>query len=245
MAKIIGSEYYDSFSGVGAYSLSTQIVTLATLFSGVITSMSKPVFASLSNDKGKLILYFQKITRIYSYIVIPFCIGFIVQSKTLLSLFGDSYTPFYLILILLSAGTLFSNVTGPNGSMLAMSNHEKLEVINGVLNLAFFLICAFSFVFLESTGLALASLVSIVIVNVIKLVEIRIVFKMNPYPWKLILHLAIIIGVSVIAFFLIDLITNTYVKIILDCIVGMSLIVLAFVINPNKDDKYFFSKNIQ
>jgi len=241
LGKVIGSEYYNSFSGVGAYALSAQIVTLATLFTGVITSMSKPVFSSLANDKEKLILYFQKITRINSYIVIPFCLGFIVQSKTLLSLFGDSYTPFYLILILMSLGTLFASITGPNGSMLAMANHEKLEVINGLLNMGIFLICAFSFVFLESTGLALSSLVAVVVVNVIKLIEIRVVYKTNPYSLKLVIHLLIIIAICGGAFYLVDFIPNIYMRIVVDCFVGVTLILLAFIVNPNKEDKFFFS----
>lgn len=245
MGKVIGSEYYNSFAGVGAFSLSAQIVILATLFTGVITSMSKPVFSSLANDKEKLILYFQKITRINSYIVIPFCMGFIVQSEFLLGLFGSSYAPFKEILILMSCGTLFASITGPNGSMLAMANHEKLEVINGITNIVVFITGAFAFVFLESTGLALATLVAAVVVNIIKLIEIFVVYRMNPYPLKLIAHLLILIAVSSLAFYLITFIPNSYVLVALDCVVGIGLIVLAFIVNPNKNDKYFFSNRVQ
>ena len=60
LGKVIGSEFYH-VEEVGAFSLSAQLVTLSTLFVSVITSMSKPVFSSLANDKEKLILYFQKI----------------------------------------------------------------------------------------------------------------------------------------------------------------------------------------
>jgi len=241
LGKVIGSEYYDSFAGVGAYSLSAQMVTLATLFTGVITSMSKPVFSSLANDKDKLIHYFQKITRINSYIVIPFCLGFIVQSKSLLSLFGASYTPFYMILILMSCGILFANITGPNGSMLAMANHEKLEVVNGIISIVIFLIGAFSFIFMGSEGLALATFLSVLIVNIIKLIETWVIYKTNPYPLKLVIHLLILIIVCALVFFLVDFIPNIYVKVSVDCIVGIALIVLSFVVNPNKNDKYFFS----
>lgn len=245
LGKVIGSEYYDNFAGVGAFSLSAQIVTLANLFTGVITSMSKPVFSSLAHDKEKLMLYFQKITRINSYIIIPFCLGFIVQSKFLLSLFGASYSPFYLILILMSCGSLFASITGPNGSMLAMANHEKLEVINGIINIVVFIAGAFAFIFLESTGLALATFVAVLLVNIIKLVEIYIVYRTNPYPLKLILHLSVLIIASALVFFLVDFIPNMYVKVCTDGVVGIALIILSFIINPNKTDKYFFSNRAQ
>jgi len=244
LAKVIGSTYYDSFADVGAFSLSAQIVTLGTLFVSVISSMAKPVFSSLANDKEKLILYFQKITRINSYIVIPFCLGFIVQSKSLLSLFGDSFSPYYLILILMSCGTLFANVTGPNGSMLAMANHEKLEIINGIINIGIFLIGAFCFRFLHGVGLALATFMAVFIVNLVKLVEIRVLYKTNPYPLKLIIHLSILIIVCALAFFSVDFIPNIYIKVCVDCVVGITLIVLSFIITPNKTDKYFFSKKV-
>lgn len=245
LGKVIGSEFYH-VEEVGAFSLSAQLVTLATLFVSVITSMSKPVFSSLANDKEKLILYFQKITRINSFIVIPFCIGFMVQSQSLLSLVDSSYAPYFLLLILMSAGTLFANVTGPNGSMLAMANHERIEIVNGIINIAVFVICAFAFRFLDQylgggTGLALATLTAVFLVNLVKLIEIRVVYKTNPYPLRLVVHLLILMAVSALAFFLIDLIPNNYVKIAVDCVVGLGLIVGGFVINPNKDDKYFFS----
>jgi len=76
----------------------------------------------------------------------------------------------------------------------------------------------------------------------VKLIEIRVVYKTNPYPLQLVVHLLILMAVSTLVFFLIDLIPNNYVKIAVDCVVGLLLIILGFVVNPNKNDKYFFSK---
>lgn len=145
----------------------------------------------------------------------------------------------------MSCGTLFASITGPNGSMLAMANHEKLEVINGIINIAVFIAGAFVFLFLESTGLALATFVAVILVNIIKLIEICIVYRTNPYPVKLIIHLSLLIIISSLAFFFVDFISNIYVKVCVDAIVGIALIVLSFIINPNKTDKYFFSNRVQ
>ena len=122
-----------------------------------------------------------------------------------------------------------------------MANHEKLEVVNGIINIVVLLAGAFAFIFLESTGLALAILVTALVLNVIKSIEIFVIYRTNPYPLKLIVHLLILITVSSLAFYLVSYISNSYVLVIVDCVVGISLIVLAFIVNPNKDDKYFFS----
>lgn len=129
-----------------------------------------------------------------------------VQSQSLLSLVDSGYAPYFLLLILMSAGTLFANVTGPNGGMLAMANHEKIEIVNGIINIAVFVICAFAFRFLDQylgggTGLALATLVAIFLVNLVKLIEIRVVYKTNPYPLQLVVHLLILMVVSTLVFF--------------------------------------------
>lgn len=242
LAKIIGGEYYQDFDLVGGYSLCVQLVAIASLFSNTVTTMSKPTFSSLSNDTEKLLEYFRKITRINAFIVIPFCIGFIAQSKSILSLFGSDYTPYYGILIILCVGTLFSNLTGPNGNLLAMSGHEKIELINGIINLLTFLIFAFALKNVGINGLAISSLVAISLVNIIKFVETWIIYKKCPYTLKLIVHFSILLLISFSVFLLIDLIPNLYVKLSIDCVAGVGLIFLFNFVNPNKDDKYFFFK---
>ncbi|MDY0143368.1 MAG: oligosaccharide flippase family protein [Bacteroidales bacterium] len=240
LAKIIGTEYYNQLDTVGAYALSVQIMGIGTLFSGTITSMSRPYFSLLSNDKEKLMNYFRKITRINAYIVIPFCIAFIVQSKKVLSIFGSGFIPFYWILIILSIGTLISDLTGPNGSMLAMAGYEKIELINGIVNIVIFLLCAFFFKNLGISGLALATLAAIIGTNIMKFIEILFIYKNNPYNFSLFLHFLILILISALVFSIIGLINNIYLAIAIDAIAGIILIIMFNLINPHKDDKYFF-----
>lgn len=242
LAKIIGSEFYKDLSDVGAYSLSVQIVSLADIFCGVINSMSKPYFSKYSKNKSELLNFFRQITRINCYFVVPLCAGFIIQSKSILSFFGNDYAEHFIILILLTIGTLFSNVTGPNGSLLAMSGHEKIEILNGVINIISFLICSFSFSFLEHSGLALATLVAVLLTNLIKIIEIIKIYKMNPYNFSFVLHVFLIFGISFLLFFLIDFINNFYIKFGVDLILGIIFILFCFVFSPYKDDKYFFIK---
>jgi O-antigen/teichoic acid export membrane protein len=242
LAKVIGSEYYNKMDAVGAYSLSAQIITIATLFSSTITSISKPFFAALKDKPEELMDYFRKVTRINAFIVIPFCMGFIIQASTLLSIFGDDYVPFSAILIILCVSTLIANLTGPNGGLLAMSGHEKFELINGLVNIGTFLGFAFSFKGLGLNGLAWATLASDCATHLLKFIEVWAVYKKCPYNWKLLLHFSIMIAISGGVFFLINLVPSMPIRLFTDAIMGLALIFGFLLINPNKNDKYFFFK---
>lgn len=242
LAKVIGSEYYNKMDAVGAYALSAQIITIATLFSSTITSISKPFFAALKDKPEELMDYFRKVTRINAFIVIPFCMGFIIQASTLLSIFGDDYVPFNAILIILCISTLIANLTGPNGGLLAMSGHEKLELVNGFVNIGTFLGFAFSFKGLGLNGLAWATLASDCATHLLKFIEVWAVYKKCPYNWKLLLHFSIMIVVSGGVFFLLNLIPNMPIRLFSDAVFGTALIFGFLIINPNKNDKYFFFK---
>ncbi len=249
LSKIIGSEVYKNLSGVGAFSISVQLAAISTLFASTVISMSKPYFSKLKDNKTELIIYFRKITRVNSYIVIPFCSALIIQSQRILSVFDkpDSlYSSYYWILVVLCIGVLISNLFGPNGTLLAMSGHEKVEVINGIVNIIVYIICAFSFVSFGIIGLAIATLVASMVVNILKYIEVLYFYKINPYSLKLFLHFAIMIVISFLSFYLASFIKNIYILIAVDAFIGIGLIILFNVVNPNKEDKYFFlnsSKN--
>jgi O-antigen/teichoic acid export membrane protein/O-antigen ligase len=242
LAKVIGSEYYNKMDAVGAYALSAQIVTVATLFSSTITAISKPFFAALKDKPEELMDYFRKVTRINAFIVIPFCMGFIIQASTLLSIFGDDYVPFSAILIILCVSTLIADLAGPNGGLLAMSGHEKLELINGFVNIGTFLGFAFSFKGLGLNGLAWATLASDCATHLLKFIEVWVAYKKCPYNLKLMLHFAILTIISGGVFFLLNLIPNMPIRLFSDAVFGTALIFGFLIINPNKNDKFFFFK---
>lgn len=242
LSKIIGTEYYGSLAGVGAYSLCVQIIAVSRLFSGVIINLSKPYFSKLQNNPKELIEYFRKITRISAYIVIPFCFGFLAQSKQILGLFGNEYAAFYPLLIVLSVDTLISELTGPNGNLLAMAGHEKIELINGVINILSFLAAALIYKNLGIIGLPLAMLTSTICTNIAKFLEIQIIYKISPYSLGLLIHYIIMAAISYFVFFLISFIDNIYIIIAIDILCGIVLILGFNIINPHKDDKKFFFK---
>ncbi|MFA6626966.1 MAG: hypothetical protein WCT17_00340 [Bacilli bacterium] len=248
LAKVIGTLYYDSTGALtGTIALSVQIISICHIFTTTIASLSRAVFASLKNEKEELIRFCQKINRINAYFIIPFCTGICLQAKYLLSIFDsggiNGYSAEWPILVVLTIGLLLGTLLGgPNGTMLAMSGHEKLETINGIINIGVFLLFAFLLKGIGAIGLALATTISEIVVNVIKYIETIVIYKKSVFTWKILLHFIIIFIISAACFFGLSFIGkfNIYVLLVLDVIVGGALIVLFFAINPNKEDKRFF-----
>lgn len=240
LSKIIGSEYYGSLSLVGVFSISLQLISISRIFSGAITEISKPYFVLYKDDKTKLLPYYRKITRINAYIDIPFLVGFAVQSKILLLFFGESYATMPYILTILCVGAIAADLTGPSGALLIMADHEKLEIVNGVITIVSFLIFAFLLKGLGVIGLALANSISSILANFSKFLEVWIIYKKCPYDWGMLLHFLIMGVISGGSFFLVSLIPNIYVALAVDVLLGITLIVLFNIVTPNKEDKFFF-----
>lgn len=240
LSKVIGAEFYENYGLVGAYSVSLQIVSIASLFAGVITTMAKPRFASLTFDHEKLFSYYRMITRINAFIVIPFCLGFIIQAKPILQIIGPDYVDYFGILIILCIGTILTNLSGPIGGLLAMAGHEKLELFNGLINFGTFIISAFALKGIGIYGLALANVIAIISTEVMKFIEVKKVYNRYSFTIKNLIHFLIIALISGSVFFVISLIPNIFILFTVDIIVGLGLILAFNIINPNREDKYFF-----
>jgi uncharacterized membrane protein len=121
-----------------------------------------------------------------------------------------------------------------------MAGHEKLEVLNSIIHIVVYFVFGLFLTKITIYGLPLAILFSTVIINVMKVIEIRIVYKINPYNFKIILHLCSMCLIASISFYLISLVNNPVLWILLNCVVGLLLIICYIFFSPYKDDKYFF-----
>jgi len=241
IAKVIQGEYSTTFDSVGIFALSTQIISFSTIFSNAITSISRPAFSQLAQagDDEKLIAFYKKILRVNSYIAIPFIVALCVQSLNVLGLFGPSYQAYPFILIIVGIASLFSTITGPSGTMLAMAGHERFELVNGLISLGLFLGFSFWLVNLTIYGLPLAILISTIVVNIIKLIEVNVIYKKIPMDMKTIIHLLVLIVLSLGVFYVLSFISNKLFWIASNLLSGIAIIILFFIVNPNPEDKHF------
>ncbi len=110
-----------------------------------------------------------------------------LYAKPLLWLFGDDFTAGVSSMIILAFGTLAYTSTGLGANILDMTDYRKVNSINSFIMV--FILIFLNILFVprwEVLGAALATSISIVLVNVISLIEVWVLLRMQPYNRSLI-----------------------------------------------------------
>lgn len=169
---------------VGIYNVAFLISNiLALVFMGFNSSFG-PVIAELyHNDRrSELRSLYSSLTRSILIIIAPaFCwiVGF---GDDLLRVFGDEFVAGYMALVVLGIGVVVRCVVGTVGTMLVMSGHQKFNAVNVVvvtamnIGLNYLLIPRYGIL-----GAAVATAVSVSIIDAVGLLEVRLLLKIHPY----------------------------------------------------------------
>ena len=249
LTKVLQGGLYQNDVALGIISVSISIVSLVRVFTSVLDNIVKPLFAKLkrnSNDDELLDVY-RFDTRMNSYVSIPLYLFFIVFNTRFLSLFGGSFTAYPMILSILALANAVSDLTGPNGTMLAMTGKEKWELFNGILYFAIYILSVFIFSFDRIYGLCWALLVAQFCVNVAKFIEVWILYKKPPLDKKSIFSILLIIiidGASIIPLKFID---NSIIWFAVGIALGVILVIInCFVISlyRKKDFKFLLDLRV-
>lgn len=251
LSRVIQGQYdvYQEAMGKsynGILGLSMQIVSMAIIFGSVITTLQQPVFAKYAheNDNEGLIKSYRQSLRVNAYIAIPFLGAMIIESKNILDLFGSSYNDAESIVFfcLVAANTFVIAISGPDGTLLNFAGHEKTMVINGIISFSLFSILAFSLKTVTIYGIPIALLSSSILIEILKWIEMIKFYHVSPIDYKTGLVLIFIAVLTFLAFFPLKYIDNKYIWAIVNVAVGLSIIILNFILTPFKKDKYFFRK---
>lgn len=241
ISKIFQAQFNEGFSSVGVLGVSLKVISVASIFLGVISKITMPEFATYAKNKDydNLIAYYRKVTRVNSYVVIPFVVAIVMQSTKVLGLFGEDYSAYPWILVILASSSYISHITGPTGTMLLMIGQEKFEILNGVIKLILFLLIGIPLGRRYVWGLPLAIFVADGLINLIKFIEVKHVTKKHPYSWKMLFHILAMTVISVLIFLPFNFIKNQIVWLALNVVVGAGVILLFFLLSPYKEDKQF------
>jgi O-antigen/teichoic acid export membrane protein len=171
-------------TGVGVYTAASRFSLIGSMFYLSVGNISTPIFADLHSqgNTAQMKAYYQTTARWLLMFNIPVFLTSVLYAKPLLWLFGDDFTAGVSSMIILAFGTLAYTSTGLGANILDMTDHPKVNSINS-------LIMVFILIFLnillvprwEVLGAALATSISIVLVNVISLIEVWILLRMQPY----------------------------------------------------------------
>ncbi len=238
LTKIFQGAFFNNSQVLGVISVSLSMLQLLSVVTGVVNNLTKPLYAKLKRegDISGLIDIYRLSTRVNSYVCIPFYIFLITQSENFLLFFGSSYTIYPLILIILTTQSAVNELSGPTGTMLSMTGNEKYELLNGAIKLGVFSICCFIFSYDPIYGLCNALLVSEIIVNLTKYIEVWAIFKRSPMNVKTIFGMLLICLFDFLAIFFLRYISNYWLWFVISLVVGLAVICANFIVGLHKND---------
>ncbi|MBI5182943.1 MAG: flippase [Nitrospinae bacterium] len=227
--------YFSDSGNVGIYNVTTRIAILGSLILSSFNTIFSPMISDLHNREmmHQLEGLFQTVTKWIFTLSFPLFLIFIFFAKPILAIFGTEFIVGYSCLIILSIGQLINSITGPSGLVLLMSGRSYISLFNDlsvcILNiiLNYQLIPRYGLL-----GAAIATTLSITIVNLLRLIEVFYIWKIHPYSVSYLKPLfAGLIGVSIISIinkipFFVDNIWSLFIFISLFLVIYLSLLCL-------------------
>ena len=175
---------FSSAAEVGIYSIALRVLLPATLVSTSIGQMFAPRVAAedAHGDPRTLATMLRRVTYWNTATSLPFFAALIVLAVPILELFGPVYAAGATALVILAAGRLFHTSAGPLGPLLNMSGRPYITMLNNFvvtllnIGLGVALIPRYGM-----TGAAISTAVSLAVLNVVCLVEVRAIFGLYPF----------------------------------------------------------------
>jgi O-antigen/teichoic acid export membrane protein len=178
---------YVSAGKVGVYSVLGGLLLPATVVSTAVGQMFGPRIAvqEARGDLRTLAAMLKRVTHWNTTVSIPFFAMLIVVPGPLLGLFGHVYRQGATALAILAAGQLLNTAAGPLGQVINMSGRQYLSMSNNALVAGLnVLACLYLIPRHGLAGAATATASSLTFVNLLKLIEVRILFHMHPFQKK-------------------------------------------------------------
>ncbi|WP_158547642.1 flippase [Haloferax sp. Atlit-6N] len=171
-------------SDVGLYKSAAVIATVVLLPLTGLNQIFPPRASNLygSGEFSELNSFYKTITRWSLTGSLPIVILIVVFGDIILSYFGDGFAVAYPILIILASRGMIESSSGPCGYMLMMTDNERLVLINNwLLGMSNVIL---NFILIDAIGLrgaAVATLISVGIVNPIRIIEVWYFEGFHPF----------------------------------------------------------------
>jgi O-antigen/teichoic acid export membrane protein len=174
----------DTVANVGVFVVASRINIVGQMFHRSIVAASSPVVSELY-DRGageQMRRFYQTVTKWTFTLNLPLFLIILLFPGPILSIFGKSFVGGATALTILAWANLVNTGTGICGVVLDMTGNTTLKLVNSLitfgltLGLNFLLIPRWNLV-----GAAIAALASAAVVNLLRLLEVYILFRMHPY----------------------------------------------------------------
>jgi O-antigen/teichoic acid export membrane protein len=171
---------------LGVYGLVTTLISIMS-FSTIVYQRFLPKISNYfrTNNIAGLEDEFKTICRNSLLIALPFMMFILVYTNDILLFFGEKYASGTNILRILIWGQLTNFLTGPCGNLLNHGRYSKIDFFNSLIVVFLTLILVvLGYKYYGVLGVAAATSFGMMLINIVKVIEVRIFYKIFPYELK-------------------------------------------------------------
>jgi len=180
--------YFTDATTVGLYHPATRTAGLLRTVLVAFMGIFAPMMAEYQR-KGHL----EEMNRLYKLVIrwiisltLPLAVIMIIYSKKVMLLFGGQYLESAHVLSLLTMATFIQSFIGGSGHTLSMAGYPKINMVNSVIALCVNVILNYIWIPVYGiTGAAYATLSSMILLAVIRLIEVKKIVDIQPFSIKM------------------------------------------------------------
>jgi O-antigen/teichoic acid export membrane protein len=171
---------------VGQYNAAIKISDFIAMPLFSLGTMFTPTIAELhsKNEHVKLGIMYKVVNKWTITLSLPIFLIATLFSRTLLQLSGKTFIDAWPLLVISAIGSMVNAATGSLGYMLLMTGHQKWSFVNAItsvtLNIAFGVLLIPHY---GAMGTALGTMTTLILINIMRYIQVRLLLKMNPYAW--------------------------------------------------------------
>lgn len=169
---------------LGLYGASIRLSAFISLPLLSLNNVFAPTIAELHSkgEKARLETMFKAITKWAITFSFPIFLITVLFSPYLLSLSGKDFIPAWPLVIAFALGNLLNSGTGSVGYMLLMTGYNKLSFINSLVAIAVNVVLGIILTpRYGAMGTAISTGLAICALNSMRLLQVRLLLKMQPY----------------------------------------------------------------
>ncbi len=171
-------------ASVGIFTVASRVSMIGKMFHSSVVTVAMPYVSELydQHDWKQLGHFYQTVTKWTFAFNLPMFLIVLLFPKPILSVFGDSFISGANTLIILALSSLVGAATGICGVVITMTERTWLNTFNSILDLGSTILLNMWLVpEMGVTGAALAELISVTLVNAVRLIEVYAIFRLSPY----------------------------------------------------------------
>jgi O-antigen/teichoic acid export membrane protein len=241
--------YFCSADVVGIYSIALRIAILISFILYSFNDILLPVISEkfIERDFAEIKYLYQTITKWIFSLSLLFCGLIYTLHNDILLLFGKEYLPATIPLLILCIGQLVNSSVGGVGILLVVMGHQKLVLLNALILLTLNIILNYIFIArlnLNMMGAALATSISIILSNVVRLLELKILRNMQPFNLKYLKVIISFIPAFLITNVLLNMIDTWFVWRILSGVIIFTSTnaLIYYFLGITEEDRFIFEK---